>query len=132
MKTDSSIIHITPYARNFFDTVSPEESAAKRILCQLYPDGAKCASCGAVISGRRALVTFWQGERTYCAGCGCKFSPRANTILAESHLTFAQFEVICVLLSVGVDHKRISAITDTHTDTVANWHAKINFWESHA
>lgn len=131
MKTDSSIMHITPYAQHFFDTVCCEVSAAKRILGQLYPGGAKCASCGAMITGRRALETFWRGDRTFCSTCGCKFSPRANTILDGSHLSFPQFEVICVLLSLGVDHNRIAGMTGVHTDTVATWHSKIKFWESH-
>lgn len=131
MNTDSSIIHITPYAQQFFDTVCVEVSAARRILGQMYPDGAKCASCGALITGRRALETFWRGDRTFCAGCGCKFSPRSNTILDGSHHSFQQFEVICVLLSLGVDHKRISTMTRLHTDTIKIWHDRINFWESH-
>lgn len=131
VKTDSFIIHITPYAHHFFDTVSVEVPAAKRVLSQWYPDGAKHASCGALITGRRALETFWRGERTFCSGCGCKFSPRANTILDGSHLTFPQFEVLCVLISLGVDHKRIATMADMHIDTVATWHSKINFWESH-
>lgn len=132
MNPDSNTMHITPYAQHFFETVCIEKSAAERILSQLYPGGAKCASCGADITGRRALETFWRGDRTYCSGCCCKFSPRANTILDGSHLTYAQFEVICVLFSLGIDHKRISAMINVHTETVATWHAKIKFWESHA
>lgn len=131
MKFDSSISHGSSYIQHFFETVCCEKSSAERVLGQLYPDGPKCASCGAPITGRRALITFWDGERTYCAGCGCKFSPRANTILAESHLTFSQFEIISVLLALGVDHKRISVMSGAHTDTVAVWHSKIKFWESH-
>ena len=131
MKTDSSITHGASYIQHFFETVCCEKSSAERVLSQLFPDGPKCASCGARITGRRALLTFWTGERTFCAGCGCKFSPRANTILDGSHLSFPQFEVICVLLSLGVDHKRVSSMTGVHADTVGIWHDRIKFWESH-
>jgi hypothetical protein len=120
------------YAVRFFESVSPETSATERILRQLYPDGPKCASCAAPITGRRALETFARGDRTYCAGCGCKFSPRANTILDGSHLTYSQAEVIFVLLSLGVDHSRIASMANVHPDTVSAWHSKIRFWESHA
>lgn len=128
----SSADHSTSYARHFFESVGAEPSATARILGQLYPDGPKCASCGAPITGRRALESFWRGERTYCAACNAKFSPRTNTILADSHITYAQFEVICVLLSLGVDHPRIAAMANVRTDTVATWHSKIKFWERHA
>lgn len=119
------------YARHFFGTVCVETWAAERVLSQLYPGGPKCASCGQPITGKRALETFWRGERTYCAACGSKFSPRAGTILAESHLTYAQFEIICVLLAVGSDHHTIAALAGIHSGTVAAWHSKIKFWESH-
>ncbi|MDD2367033.1 MAG: hypothetical protein PHN84_12795 [Desulfuromonadaceae bacterium] len=132
MKTDSSITYATPYVQHFFDTVCVEESAAKRILSLLYPDGPKCASCGASITGRRALVTFWRGERTFCSSCGCKFSPNTGTILANAQLTYQQFEVILVLLSLDVDHKRIATMTGAHPDTIGIWHPKIKYWESHA
>lgn len=131
MKTDSSAIHITPYAQHFFNTVCTEASAAKRVLSQLYPDGPKCASCGAMITGRRAVETFMRGDRTHCSSCGRKFTPSTGTVLENAHLTYKQFEVIFVLLSLGVDHRRISSMTGAHTDTVAAWHSKINFWESH-
>lgn len=120
------------YAYRYFETVSAETPATERILRQLYPDGPKCASCGQAITGDRALKTFWRGERTYCAKCCSKFSPRANTLLDGSHLSYAQAEVIFVLLSLGVDHQRISIMAGVHTDTVAVWHSKIRFWESHA
>lgn len=123
--------HVESYARRFFQSVCVEISATIRVLDQLYPDGPKCVSCGQAITGKRALLTFWRGDRTYCAACGGKFSPRAGTILAESHLTYGQFEVICVLLSVGVDHHRIAAMAGVSVDTVATWHSKIKFWESH-
>lgn len=120
------------YAARFFESVSPENSATERILRQLYPDGAKCASCGQPIKNDRALKTFWRGDRTYCSGCCCKFSPRANTILDGSHLTYSQAEVIFVLISLGVDHQRIAAMASVHPDTVAAWHSKILYWERHA
>lgn len=119
------------YASRFFESVCPEGSATERILRQLYNDGPKCASCGARITGDRALKTFWRGDRTYCAGCGCKFSPRANTLLDGSHLTYAQAEVIFVLISLGVDHDRIASMAKVHIDTVATWNSKIKYWESH-
>jgi hypothetical protein len=91
-----------------------------------------CAGCGAPITGRRSVASFFRGVRTYCAACDSKFSPRANTILADSKLTFAQFEIICLGLALVVDHKRISVLAGVHEDTVAIWAAKIRFWESHA
>lgn len=78
------------------------------------------------------MQTFWRGERTYCAACGARFSPRSGTILDGSHLTYAQAEVLFALLSLGVDHQRIATMADVHIDTVAAWHSKIRFWESHA
>ncbi len=123
--------YTSSYAAQFFSTVCCETSATERILRQLYPDGPKCASCGQPITGCRALQTFNRGERTHCASCGRKFSPRAGTILSDSHITYAQFEVCCVLLSLGVDHHRIAGMIGLHTDTVAAWHSKIRFWESH-
>ena len=131
MKTDSFASYSTPYVQHFFNIVCVEKSAAERILGLLYPNGAKCASCGAMITGRRASETFWEGKRTFCSSCNCKFTPSAGTILENSHLSYSQFEIICVLLALGVDHKRIATMADVHTDTVANWHAKIKFWESH-
>ena len=131
MNTDSSIRHLTPYAHHFFETVCDYKSSAERVLSQLYPDGPKCASCSASITGRRALETFWRGDRTFCSCCGKKFAPCSNTILDGAHITFRQFEVICVLLSLGVDHHRIAAIANLHIDTVSTWHAKVKFWESH-
>jgi len=128
----SSAVHQQPYFVRFFESVCRESTATERILRQLYPYGPICASCGAVITGRRALETFWRGDRTYCSCCNSKFSPRSKTILDGSHLTYAQFEVICVLFSLGIDHQRIAAIAKVHIDTVAAWHSKIKFWESHA
>jgi len=119
------------YAESWFRNLCVEPKAAARILSQLYPDGPKCASCRAAITGRRALESWWRGDRTYCASCGSKFSPRAGTILDGSHLTFAQFESIRVLLSLGIDHQRIATIAGVHIDTVRVWHAKIEFWERH-
>lgn len=120
------------YAELWFQEVCVEEVATKRILGKLYPDGPKCASCGAAITGHRALKTFNRGERTYCTACETKFSPRSGTILDGSHLTYAQAEVIFVLISLGVDHQRIAAMAGVHEDTVKAWHSKIKFWESHA
>lgn len=120
-----------PYARYFFETVCNEPLSTLRVLGQLYPDGPKCASCGAPITGKRSLATFWRGDRTYCAACDSKFSPRAGTILAESHLTYAQFEIICFLLSIGSDHHTIADVAGIHFGTVSAWASKIKFWESH-
>ena len=131
MNPDSSTTYITPYVRQFFDSVCCETSSAVRVLSQLYPDGPKCASCGAEITRKRALETFWRGDRTYCSGCGSKFEPRTGTILSNAQLTYSQFEIICVLLALGIDYKRVSSMSGAHPDTVAIWHAKIKFWESH-
>jgi len=118
------------YARAFFGMVCPDDLAAERILRQLYPDGAKCASCGAQITGRKPLESFWRGDRTYCSSCDSKFSPRAGTILAESKLSYSQFEIIVVCLSLGADHTIIASLANVHIDTVNAWAAKIRYWES--
>lgn len=119
------------YGDRFLADVCREHHATLRILGQLYPGGAQCASCGAPITGQKALGTFFRGQRTYCSACDSKFSPRAGTILADSKLTYAQFEMILVGLSLGLDHQRIARIAAVHIDTVASWSAKIRFWESH-
>jgi len=119
------------FAAAFFAAACPEGVSAERIPWQMYPGGPKCASCGAPIIGRRSLVTFWRGERTYCAGCGCKFSPRTGTILDGSHLSFRQFEIMVTCFDLGVDDKPIAALIHIHPDTVATWRAKIKAWESH-
>lgn len=119
------------YGERFLADVCREADSARRILGQLYPGGAQCASCGAPITGKKALGTFISGQRTYCSTCDSKFSPRAGTILAESKLSYAQFEMILVGLSLGLDHQRIARIATVHIDTVASWSAKIRFWESH-
>lgn len=119
------------YGPAFFGMVCSEDLSAERVLRQLYPGGPKCASCGAPIVGTRAMKTFWAGDRTHCAACGCKFSPRAGTILADSKLSYSQFEIIVVCLSLGLDHHRIAPLASVHVDTVTAWARRIAFWESH-
>lgn len=119
------------YGDSFLTGICREDHSAVRILSQLYPGGAQCASCRAPITGQKALATFFRGQRTYCSTCDSKFSPRAGTILADSKLTYAQFELILVGLSLGLDHQRIARIAAVHIDTVVSWAAKIRFWESH-
>lgn len=126
-----SASYITPYARIFFEQICKDLPATVRVLRQLYPDGAKCASCAAPITGKRALKTFWRGERTYCSSCETKFSPSAGTILAGAHLTYAQFEVLCVLISLGVDRKRIATMAGVREETVQVWEMKVRYWETH-
>lgn len=118
------------YAQSWFHQVCDARSSADRVLRQLYPGGAACASCGQPIQGRRALETFWRGERTWCASCETKFSPRAGTILADSHLTYAQYEILLLLVSLGCDQRTIATITGLHCDTVKAWISKIRFRES--
>lgn len=119
------------YGDRFLSEVCRESASTQRILSQLYPDGAKCASCGARITGMRAISTFFRGDRTYCSSCDSKFSPRAGTILADSKLNYSQIEIIFVGISLGLDHSRISVLANVHADTVASWAAKVRFWESH-
>lgn len=119
------------YAEIFFRSVCVEKPATERILGQLYPHGPHCPSCHNPITGKRALETFWRGERTWCSSCEKKFWPSSGTFLSGSGLSYAQIEVLLVLLSLGIDNKRIASMANCHEDTVANWHAKIKFWESH-
>jgi hypothetical protein len=128
--TDGLDISSGSYALGWFHQVCDEKSSAARVLSQLYPGGAVCASCGQPINGRRALETFWRGDRTWCKSCETKFSPRAGTILADSHLTYAQYEILLLLVSLGHDQRTIATITGLHCDTIKAWIAKIKFRET--
>lgn len=131
MNPDSSVTHVTSYVQHFFESVCVESAAAERILRLLYPDGAKCASCGAQITGRRSSETFWAGKRTYCRGCDSKFTPTTGTMLENTHLSFAKIEVLWVLISLGVDKHHIAQLAGVHVDTVTIWQSKIAFWGQH-
>jgi hypothetical protein len=131
MTVDSSATYNQSFVAAFFELACTEEISAARVLRQLYPSGPVCSGCGAGIAGRRSVASFYRGDRTYCAACDSKFSPRAGTILADSKLSYSQYEIICLCLSLGVDHKRIATLASVHEDTVAIWHSKIKFWESH-
>lgn len=119
------------YAADFFSQVCSDHDSSERVLRLLYPERAKCASCGAWIRGHRAIKTFWAGQRTYCSWCDKKFTPATGTIFESSHLTYSQFEKILVCLSLGVAYDKIAEIAAVHEDTVINWAAKVKFWESH-
>lgn len=118
------------YAATFFDRLCCDSTATERILSQLYPSGPVHLGCGNPITGKRSLSTFWKGERTWCSSCESKFNPRSGTILDGSHLTYGQFEVVLVLISLGIDHKRIAGLARCHEDTVKAWAAKIAYWET--
>ena len=81
---------------------------------------------------RRALASFWRGERTYCSSCDSKFSPWSGTILDNTKLDPPQIEKMLLGFSLGLDHKQIAVISGVTPDTVNMWAAKIKFWESHA
>lgn len=119
------------YGQHFLAEICREHHAVQRILRQLYPDGPKCASCRAEITGKRALASFWRGDRSYCASCNSKFAPRAGTILADSKLSYSQFEILLVGFSLGVDHHQLASIVGIHVETVGAWASKVKFWESH-
>lgn len=118
------------YAVRFFESVCCESSATDRILNQLYPEGPRHIACGTAIIGKRSLASFWRGDRTWCTCCETRFNPRSGTLLDGSQLSYAQFEVVLVLISLGIDHKRIASMAGCHDDTVKAWVAKIAFWES--
>jgi len=113
------------YAAAWLADICDEPASAERVLRQLYPDGATHASCGARIQGRRALETFWRGERTYCSGCDQKFSPTAGTILENSRLTFRQYEKLMLCLSLGCSEQRTAQVAGLHIDSVRSWISKL-------
>lgn len=117
------------YVIGWLHEVCDAKTSAARVLRQLYPGGAACASCGQPIQGRRALETFWRGDRTWCSSCETKFSPRAGTILADAHMTYAQFEILLLTMGLGCDQRTIAIMTGLHCDTVKVWFSKIKFWE---
>lgn len=122
------------YAQVWMHQVCDQKSSAVRVLRQLYPGGAVCASCGQPIQGRRALETFWRGDRTWCAACETKFSPSSGTILERAHMTFTQFEILqfCYALPHVTDDQRIklaATLSGLHGDTVKTWFSKFRFWE---
>ena len=118
------------YALRWLHEVCDAKSSAARVLRQLYPGGAVCTGCGQPIQGRRPLETFWRGDRTWCKSCETKFSPRTGTILADSHITFAQFEIMLICIALGCDARTVAIMTGLHGDTVKTWFSKIKFWES--
>lgn len=120
------------YAANFISQACTVESATHRLLSLWFPDGAQCASCGAQITGKRAMDTFWRGDRTYCSSCDSKFSPFSRTILDGSKLSAAQLEIILISYSLGLDHKTTARLAGVLPETVNHWTDKISFWESHA
>ena len=122
------------YAHWWMHDICDEKTAALRVLRQLYPGGAVCASCGQPIQGRRALETFWRGDRTWCSSCETKFVPSTGTILAGAHVTYTQFEILkfCYALPHVTDDQRIriaTTLSGLTSDTVKVWFSKIRFWE---
>lgn len=130
MNTDSCKLHDSSYIEYFFNNLLPPKTPASRILGLWYPDGPKCGSCGASITGRRSVASFWEGERTFCASCGTKFSPRVNTPLKDLHISFAQFEIFLVMIDAGSPYPQIAKLAGVHTDTIASWHSKIKFFQT--
>lgn len=120
------------FAAAFLGQVCAVETSTPRLLSLWFPDGAQCASCGAQITGKRALETFWRGDRTYCSSCDSKFSPFSRTILDGSKLSTAQLEIILIGYSLGLDHKATARLAGVLPETVSHWTDKISFWESHA
>ena len=118
-------------AANVIGQVCTVEASTFRLLSLWFPEGAQCASCGAQILGKRALETFWRGDRTYCSSCDSKFSPFSRTILDGSKLSAAQLEIILIGYSLGLDHKTTSKLAGVLPETVSHWTDKISFWESH-
>lgn len=120
------------YVNRRFNSLGYQESAVRFVLELFYPEGAKCVHCGQAITGKRSLATFWSGDRTWCACCERKFSPRSGTPLENLHISFAQFDFICLAISFGAKSKQIADIIGVSPDTVKSTIAKITFWESHA
>ena len=119
------------YTHRRFQSAGYQNSAAEFVLNLYFPDGPKCVSCGNPITGKRSLASFWRGNRTWCVHCEKRFSPRAGTPLVNMHLTFAQFDFICMALDIGGDIKKISQVVGVCTDTVKSCAAKLAFRESH-
>lgn len=119
------------FFENFINQVCTVEASTFRLLSLWFPDGAKCASCGTLITGKRALDTFWKGYRTYCSSCDSKFSPFSHTIMDGSKLTAAQLEIILIGYSLNLDHKTTARLAGVLPETVNHWTDKISFWESH-
>lgn len=124
------VSNVSKYGEFFLGFVCSEFDSARRMLRHFHPNGAYCASCGAEITGNRALAKFWIGERTFCALCGNKFSPWTGTLLDGTKLTYVQTEKILLGLTFELDHKTIAAMADVHEDTVSVWASKVKFWES--
>jgi len=119
------------FVGSFISHVCTVEASTSRLLALWFPDGAECASCRAKITGKRALETFWRGDRTYCSACESKFSPFSRTILDGSKLSAAQLEIILIGYSLGLDHKTTARLAGVLPETVNHWADKISFWESH-
>lgn len=118
------------YVKRRFESVGYQDSSAKFVLDLFYPEGAKCVHCGSPITGKRSLATFWTGERTWCACCERKFSPRSGTPLENLHLSFAQFDFICLAMSLGARSKQIADIIGVSPETARSAIAKITYWET--
>jgi hypothetical protein len=130
VNTGSCKMVVGDFAAYFISQTCAPESSAARLLALWFPGGAKCASCGAPITGKRALDTFWKGYRTYCAACDSKFSPWSHTLLDGSKLTAEQLEIILLGMSLDLPPKTIATLAAVLPETVNNWMIKIRFWES--
>ena len=130
VKTGSCQHSTENFAGRFFGQACTVEASTYRLLSLWFPDGAKCASCGASITGTRALDTFWKGLRTYCSACDSKFSPWSHTLLDGSKLDAAQLEIILLGVSLDLPPKLISTLAGVLPETVINWTTKIRYWES--
>lgn len=75
------------------------------------PNGVICPTCGAVITGSRALASFEALERTYCSNHGSSFRPMSTIApLRGTEWGPEEFVKLLLLDSAGIFPADIAAV----------------------
>ena len=79
-------------------------------MIQEYLGGVPaCPRCGVEITGRRALVTFWNCDRTWCSSCHTRINPAEGTPICDTSWTPIEYLQLLILTATTATPIQIAA-----------------------
>jgi len=108
--------------------LSPEFLDADRcrqwFLDREYNGVPRCPDCGAVVSDR-CLDSFNRLPRFTCSSCGQRPRATKGTILQDSPFTPSDLFMLCALIDLQLDDRKIAAIMRVSRETIITWRDKL-------
>jgi len=96
-----------------------DRSAAWELLQRrFHPAGICCPSCGAAITGPRALDAWREMRRVYCSSCGHKFSATIGTPIHDTSWQPDDLVRMLLLADAGRSPARIAEVLGKSTACV--------------